>query len=227
MNYPPEAIDQLAAEYVVGTLDGAARRRFEQLLKLRADARFATWTWEQRLQGLYAGIEPVSPSQSVWRGVRRRIGNPQRRSVWRPQLTFAGVTAAVALLAFWLGGLVPSDSVPTDPEHIAVFADENSRPLWVLSIDADSGEMLVQALGTDPLDDDLVHELWALPAGGDPQSLGVLRVAPGQIERSLTPVLLAAIEQSESLAISIEPAGGSPTGLPTGPVVHQASLISL
>ena len=78
MNYEPDAIELLAAEYVIGTLDGAARRRFEKLLTERADARLATWEWEQRLQTLCAGIEPVQPPRSVWRKIRRRIGRSER-----------------------------------------------------------------------------------------------------------------------------------------------------
>lgn len=227
MNYPPDVIDLLAAEYVIGTLVGAPRRRFEKILSLRADVRLATWAWEQRLHGLCAEIEPVRPPRSLWRGIRRRIGQQEHGTRLAPRLAFAGITAAIAMFAFYLGGLIQSDPVPGDPEHMAIFADETSRPLWVLSLDTDTGELVVQALGADPLGDDRVHELWALPAGGNPLSLGVLGVEPGRLERTLTPALVAAVEQSANLAISIEPAGGSPTGLPTGPVVHQAALISL
>ncbi|MEM7765733.1 MAG: anti-sigma factor [Pseudomonadota bacterium] len=227
MNYPPEVIDLLAAEYVVGTLDGAARRRFEQLLRQRADARLATWEWEQRLHGLYAEIEPVRPPRSLWRRIRRQVDNRNRRPRLRPRLGYIGVSAAIAVFAFWLGGLLPGDRAAVAPERMAIFADNSSQPLWVLSIDVDTSEMVVQALGAEPLADDLIHELWVLPADRDPQSLGLLRVAPGRVERTLAPALLSVIEQSATLAISIEPAGGSPTGLPTGPVIHQASLISL
>ena len=227
MNYPPDAIELLAAEYVVGTLDGAARRRFEQLLRLRADVRHATWAWEQRLQGLCEEIEPVRPPRSLWRSIRRRIGKGERMELLRPRFAMAAVTAAIAVIAFWLGGIIPTDPVPGDPEHMAIFTDDEARTLWVISLDTDTGEMVAQSLGVAPLDDDLVHELWALPAGGSPLSLGLLRVDPGRIERALAPDRIAAVEQSANLAISIEPTGGSPTGLPTGPVVHQASLVSL
>ncbi len=227
MNYTPDVIELLAGEYVIGTLHGPARKRFEKLLSLRADVRHATWAWEQQLQGLCTDIEPVRPPRSVWRNVRRRIGNQDRKARLRPRLAFAGVAVAIAVFAFWLGALFQTDVAPGEPEHIAVFADESSRPLWVISVDADSGQMVVQSLGVDPLDDDLIHELWALPAGGNPRSLGLLRVDPGQLERTLAPALIAAVEQSDSLAISLEPAGGSPTGVPTGPVVLQASLTTL
>ena len=227
MNYPPDVIELLAAEYVVGTLDGAARRRFEKLLSLRADVRHATWAWEQRLQVLCADVEPVRPPRSLWRSVRRRIGKSRRGERARWRFTFAAVTVALAVFAFWLGGIFGPQPAPDAPEHLVVFTDDEARALWVISLDADSGELVVESRGVAPLDGDRVHELWALPAAGNPVSLGLLNVDPGQLERTLAPDLVAAVAQSDSLAISIEPAGGSPTGLPTGPVVHQAVRVSL
>ena len=53
MNYrDPQLIDQLAGEYVLGTLTGAPRARFERLLRERADVRSAVWRWESYLGGL-------------------------------------------------------------------------------------------------------------------------------------------------------------------------------
>ena len=227
MNLSTDAIELLAAEYVIGTLHGRARERFEKLLRLRADARLATWEWEQRLLVLCRDIEPVRPPRSLWRGVRRRIGSERRETRLWPRFLLAGMTAAIAAVAFWLGGIVPGTQLPGEPEHMVVFAGEDSRPLWVLNIDADTNAMMVRTLAPEPLADDSVHQLWALPAGGDPVSLGLLGVDPGERERILASTLLPVIEQSASFAISVEPAGGSPTGLPTGPVVYQAARISL
>ncbi len=230
MNYGPDAIELLAAEYVIGTLHSAARRRFEKLLTERADVRYATWAWEQRLQSLCAGIEPVQPPRSLWRRIRRDIGRNERSKLTRSRFALASVTAtiaATAVFAFWLGSFMPDEAAPGDPEHLAVFEDDQARALWVISLDTDTGALVMQSLGVTALDDDLVHELWALPAGGNPRSLGLLRADAGRLERTLTPELVAAVDQSASLAISIEPAGGSPTGSPTGPVVRQASLVRL
>lgn len=227
MRYPPDLVDALAAEYVVGTLRGAARRRFEELLRLRSDVRYSVRSWEALLYGLTTGVEPVRPPRSVWRGIRQRIDAPKRTPApqFRPRL--AAFVASLALLAFWLGTIVPIDETPQTPEQMAVFADLNSRPLWIVSFDTGNGRLVAESPGVPAADGGFVYELWALPAGGAPKSLGVLPTTAGRYETELAPESFSAIEQSASLAISLEPVGGSPTGLPTGPIVHQAALVRL
>ncbi len=222
MRYPPEQIDRLAGEYAIGTLHGRARRRFESLMRQRADVRYSVWQWEKMLYALATGVEPVPPPRSVWPQIRRRI---KRRDVsrvsWRwPR--FASATAAVAAIAFWLG----STSQLSAPSQIAIFSDESAQVLWVVNADA-KDRLSVEAAGISPALGDQVYQLWALPDGLNPVSLGVLSVESGTREAPLTAAMVAALNQSAALAISIEPAGGSPTGLPTGPVVYQASLVRL
>ncbi len=227
MRYPPDQVDALAAEYVVGTLHGAARRRFEALLQVRADARYAVRSWEVLLFGLTADIEPVRPPRSVWKDIRKRIDAPQRSPLLRFRPGMAALTAALALIAFWLGTILSPVTAPDAPDRIAVFADAESQPLWTISLDADTGQLVADTEGVSAADGDLVYELWALPAGDAPQSLGVLRTDAGRYDATLAPELVAAVEQSASLAISLEPSGGSPTGAPTGPIVHVAALVRL
>ena len=227
MRYPPDLVDALAAEYVIGTLDGAARRRFEALLRLRADARYAVRSWEALLYSLTANIEPVSPPRSVWRGIRRRIDGPQQKQTLRFRPGLAALAASLAIFAFWLGTVLPPDSTQAAPERVAVFADAESRPLWTISLDADTGVLISDSAGIPAAEGDLIYELWALPADGAPQSLGVLSTAAGRYEETLPPEIVVVVEQSASLAISLEPPGGSPTGLPTGPIVHVTPLARL
>ena len=63
------------------------------------------------------------------------------------------------------------------------------------------------------------YELWALPRGGGaPVSLGLLPAA-GSAERPLSERQRTALLAADKVAVSVEPAGGSPTGSPTGPIV--------
>ncbi|MEO7057896.1 MAG: hypothetical protein ABI281_11530, partial [Caldimonas sp.] len=108
-----ELADALAADYAIGTLRGAARRRFESLLPAHPTLREATREWNERLMPLTASIVPLQPSGDVWRGVSNRIGagnGPQataasgawrRLSLWRGLTAFASVAAIgfAALLA--------------------------------------------------------------------------------------------------------------------------------
>lgn len=225
MRYPAEQVDRLAAEYVLGTLHGAARRRFESLMRERADVRAAVWRWERHLDGIGAGVRPHKPAERVWKKIRRRIEAPRARgtrigALWRGLGVGLPVAAAAAWLAFTL---LPTAAV----DRMAVVAGQNAQPLWVISADLDRGVLKTEAVAAEAADPGSVYELWALPEGGPPQSLGVLAADGTVAERRLPERALTALQQSQSLAISIEPRGGSPTGLPTGPVVYQASLVTL
>lgn len=226
MRYTPPQVDQLAGEYVIGTLHGGARRRFESLLRERADIRLAVWQWEQLLHGLTSGIKPKRPPKSVWRGIKRRVDSTThdsgRAGTW--WLRLAVVAPLIALVAFWLASMLP----PTiDPDRIAIFANDDAQALWVVSADTQDGVLVVETSGVTAAGDALVYELWALHDDGVPRSLGLLNTRSGRHETELSPKLIAALESSANLAISLEPTGGSPTGLPTGPVVYQAPLLRL
>ena len=77
MNYTkPELLDALAGQYVLGTLKGLARKRFQRLLLSSSKAREAIFMWEQNLNNLASAITPQAPSDSVWENI---IG--KRRSI--------------------------------------------------------------------------------------------------------------------------------------------------
>ena len=225
MRYPPELVERLAAEYVLGTMRGGARRRMEALMRDRADARLAVWRWERSLDELTRGVAPQRPPKSVWRGIGRRLAadrhRPRASRGW-PRLLLAA--AAAAAFAFWLGTLMPP---APQPDRIAVFADDAAQALWIVSADRQARKLVAEATGVAAAVDDQAYELWALPQGAAPRSLGLLQVAAGRYETSIDPESIAAIENSAGLAISLEPSGGSPTGLPTGPIVYQAALVRL
>ena len=81
----------------------------------------------------------------------------------------------------------------------------------------------MQVQSPHALDAGKALELWILPAEGNPVSLGLLP-ASGEQRRELSAAQRAALAGAKQLAVSLEPAGGSPTGLPTGPVLHVAPL---
>ncbi len=225
MRYDAAQVEHLAAEYVLGTLQGAARRRFDRLITDRADVRFSVWRWERHLNGLASGLEPRKPPRRVWRNIRHHIDQSQPTKAeyfgrWR------GLWLALptAIVAAWLAvALLPA---PT-PERIAVFADQNAEALWVISADLDQGFIQTEAVNAPALASNTSYELWILPAEGPPLSLGLLPVSAGSVETQISAQLVTALAAAARLAISVEPTGGSPTGLPTGPVVYQASLITI
>ena len=231
MNYSnPELLDALAAQYVLGTLRGPARRRFARLAATLPEAREALERWERELSPLGNGLAPVEPSAELWRGVEQRLfegaSSPRAAgavsATWRA-FALAASVCCVALAALLFAGGNPAPQAPT---HVAqIMAD--SGPLWVVGVDLESGQLNARALNVSAAELDRVFELWMLPASGQPQSLGLLPVGAARVERLLPAGLAAALRRADGLAVSIEPPGGSATGVPTGPVVYQAVLSEL
>ena len=69
----PEVIDFLAAQYVLGTLRGQARRRFEKWRANTPGVDERCRFWEDNLMPLAKGLRPIRPPPQVWQGIRARL----------------------------------------------------------------------------------------------------------------------------------------------------------
>jgi anti-sigma-K factor RskA len=220
-------LDALAGEYVLGTLDGNERRAAEA--RLVADPAFAASVaaWERRLQPLSAR-EGASPPAHLYQRILGRLdaiappmtGNvvSLHRSVRRWRVTSAIIGAAAAVLA----GVVVFDRLQPaqQTEFVAVLTAEGAKPAFVATIDVARGTISIRSIaGAAPADRS--YELWAVPADGTPRSLGLVEAA--SFTRNLD---AAPASDGLTLAISLEPKGGSPTGAPTGPVVFSGELVA-
>ncbi len=213
-----ELVDRLASEYVLGTLRGRARRRFERWL-VSPQVKAMVTAWEQRLAGLEPPLEKVMPPATVWRGIEGRLELHSGRSMKR----WLAIAASVLLVAV-LGVLMTQD--PTQPpllatSRAAIAAEQTIY--WQVELLGRNEELKVRVQSPHALEAGKALELWALPEGGNPVSLGLLPTQ-GEYHRVLTAAQRAALAGAKQLAVSLEPAGGSTTGLPTGPVLHVAPL---
>ncbi len=248
----PSLLDRLAAEYVLGTLRGAARRRFAGLLGASLGARRTVRFWETRLAAMaLQQVQPAQPPSAVWLEIQRRLHfvqeSPPVGSVISPtkppegsgspmlwQALAAGFAAAAVGLGAWLlthPSTVTVTTVetqiptPVQPAYVAVVADATAQPVWLLSAYPDAGTMQARAVNVTPPANNQSYELWMLPNGGAaPVSLGLLPLA-GEAQLPLDAARNAILANTGTLAVSVEPAGGSPTGAPTGPVVYTAPLV--
>jgi anti-sigma-K factor RskA len=105
----------------------------------------------------------------------------------------------------------------------AVIQADPETIYWRVELLGDNRELAVHAQAAHALEVNQSLELWVLPAQGNPVSLGLLP-RTGDARRVLTAAQRAALAGAKQLAVSLEPTGGSPTGLPTGPVLHVAEL---
>jgi anti-sigma-K factor RskA len=226
MNYerPLERLASLADEYAVGTLAGRARRRFERVLAASAVARRAVHEAEDRLLALGELLPVAQPSPATWAAIERRVFAAQARSTSPTRSTgwrFA-LAAAIVGLAIGIGWLVYRAESPRAVE-VAQVRTEGGAALWTVSIDPSATRLTTKASPAVRPPDGHDYELWALPQGGAPVSLGLLP-ARGVAERALDATQRTALRSAPKVAVSLEPVGGSPTGAPTGPVLYVADV---
>ncbi|MBP8270936.1 MAG: anti-sigma factor, partial [Sphaerotilus sp.] len=213
-----ELSDRLAAEYVLGTLRGGARRRFESLLPAHPGLRKAVWRWQDRLVPLTASVPPVTPSSAVWKGIEQRLfgeGAPtgasasvqQRITRWWERLGLwqglAGATS-LATLALAVALTLPG---PVQPPVVVVMGTEQGPASFVASVGADGRSLVLKPLAGVTVTAAQALELWAVPPKGAPRSLGLVS------NKGATTVLREHLLQgTAAFAVSVEPTGGSPTG---------------
>lgn len=233
MNYlTEERQNALSSEYVLGSLHGPARIRFQRLLMQHNSMRHTLWRWESRLNELGTALPNVQPAPEVWERIQSRLGfttaTPNATNVVTLPLRkprglqwLAGLSAAAAILmAVLLVNLQPVE--PLLPGQIAVVQSEKAQALWLIELRED--QLLVTATDKFKALDNQDYELWMVAADGRPPiSLGLL---PKQGKLSLPRSVLFDQVQVAALAVSLEPLGGSPTGQPTT-VLYTAELVEI
>lgn len=220
---------KLASEYVLGTLKGGARRRFEGWLYNDADLRNITAEWRQRLEPMAEFATPVAPPKRVWQQIEQRLHlSPQGGwSLWRDSLSFwrslgLASSAIAALLV-----IVMSTQLMSTPEisHVATLMDEKSQTALLLTADSRHDTLEVRMVGNAPVPTDKELELWAVPKSGNPRSLGLL-ADKGSVKLALSSRAIG--NDVALLAVTLEPRGGSPDpNGPTGPILYKGNWVRL
>lgn len=211
---------RLAAEYALGTLRGRARARFEALARSDPAVEAIRRRWEEALSPLAERVEGVEPPARVWARIEERIGAAVPRgawssvSFWRSFGLLAGGVASVLLAAF----LFLQGGARGGPEYVAVLISPANEARITISMQAD-GMRVHSVRGWKSVQDaGRSLELWALPKEGTPRSLGLLANTGGDFVIRIPPHD-ARLRDVKAFALSSEPAGGSPTRQPTGPVL--------
>jgi anti-sigma-K factor RskA len=220
----PELREQLAAEYMLGTMPVLVRRRFERLLAGDPELRRTVEDWNERFDPIDLEDGEEEPPAHVWRAVERRLALPPEappRPGWLSSLAFwRGATLAAAALAAAVILYVEVRPSPAPPNVVAILSDDKGDPAWIALSAAHGGDVDVAPIRSVAIDAAHAFELWAIE-DGKPHPLGLLAPQPG---RPLT-VQASVVPADGVLAISLEPSGGSPTGLPTGPVQYKGAVL--
>lgn len=239
----PEELYQLAAEYALGLLDGEELARARYLATADADFREEVARWSGRLAPLLDEVHPIAPPPHVLGAIEQRIARAQAQL--QPQTQKGNVYQLRRRLNIWRGFAVAASALAaslavvlvTRPEPLMQPppAREAPAPMVALMEAEDTDARLVATW--DPADRSLVvaaaagvqavstrsHQLWVIPSDGTPRSMGVMPANRPMHLRVAGP-LAGQLAEGVTLALSVEPSGGSPTGQPTGPVIAAGKL---
>jgi anti-sigma-K factor RskA len=248
-NLPPENLgpepgepptdDVLAGEFVLGVLDTAQRRQLQA--RMETDRAFAERVegWERRFAPLLWDIQPVEAPPQVWAAVCARLGwTPreaqgasvgfwQRLSFWRSATVLSCVVALAAVAVTVERSLNPATQTigQTEPgaKPVTPLQHDDGTPGWLASVDATRGTVLMVPVPSAPDALGRVPELWLIPAGKAPVSLGAV-----SINRSHTVTVpegaRAALVAGSILAITLEPAAGIPHAAPSSAVIAKGTI---
>jgi anti-sigma-K factor RskA len=217
---------RLAEDYLTGGMSTRTKARYERLLRREPILSQALEPLQNRLNGLYRLLPVVHPPARVWKGIEGRLfARSAGVSVfWSYWAVAASVTSLVLL-----GGLLALNQQLSAPstQYVAVLSVENQEPSWVVSIQPGTHKMIMTSVKPKALDASQDYELWVIEDGqAHPRSLGLLPVGP-HFELAMQPETLTRLTDAIRLAVTIEPAGGSPSGLPTSqPIVLSGLYLS-
>ncbi|MYM70805.1 RNA polymerase subunit sigma-70 [Duganella sp. FT134W] len=237
MKETPEQLQQLAGEYVLGTLPGDARRETGQRLAREPLLRAEVDAWERRLLPLTSLALPVEPSTGLWPRIAASVQARPSASDWRE-------AAATGWRRWWqdvrvwrslAGGAVAASLVlatvlalrPPTPEAaymVVLVAPQDRGAGWVVQTSMNRQLTLTPLRGTVVPDRKALQFWTKAPGWSRPMSLGLV-----ESNRSLKLALdkLPPVEPDQLFEITLEPATGSPTGKPTGPVLYIGTAVKV
>lgn len=223
----------VAGEYVLGTLSAEERAAVERARLTDPKLEAEILAWEARLAPLTENVPAMVPPADLYPLIEARLGWTSVPSAeiitlrtrirrWQVATISTGLIAA-SLAAVMV--LKPDLLMPRpDNRFVAVLQKDAASPAFVVSVDVTTKQLSVRQVSAEKLSGKS-YELWLVNSNlPQPKSLGLVK--DQGVTRGVTLAAYApSVVESSVLAVSLEPEGGSPTGLPTGPVVFTGKLV--
>lgn len=220
--------EELAAEYVLGTLSATRRRMVEQRLPADAMLESAVQRWHEQLLPLVALAEPAEPSAQLWQRIERSVAHavaPRRPAIlpvpqpwWNSLGLWRGMAGAgFATAAIMAAVLVTRQGMlPTGPQYMVVLvAPQDTAPGWVIQT-SNTRQLSLTPLGKVVVPAEKSLQFWTKAEGwSGPVSLGLVK--PGQTVH-IPLDKLPPLQPNQLFELTLEPVKGSPTNRPTGPI---------
>lgn len=245
----PPSDEVRAGEYVLGVLDAESRRGVQARIAREPGFARLVDTWQEHFSAWLLGVPAVTPGAHVWPRVRTQLGwasvEGARPGIWNSAAFWRGATllataASVAAIVVGLqsrGPVAPPAPVPqvvVQPAPAPVVEEAAAKPVtvlarddgstgWIATIDVATGKMLMVPVPSPADAEGRVNELWLIPDGQAPLSLGLV-----SNDKAHTVDMPAAIRQvlavGGTLAVTLEPEQGMPHAAPTGPIVAKGGI---
>lgn len=223
-------IDELADEFVLGLLDPQEASRVEETMLTDARLAAAVAASRERFLELDVTAPPVPVPQMMWEGIAAAIDDapaaapraqpvaPARKSASNDNVTRWRVAALAGMAATLVLALGLGWSIATRPEPrvVAVLLDSGGTPMALVE-DFGNASAKVTPLVDFDVPPGKTMQLWTLPSVEmGPVSLGLMASSRSTL---LEGQPLPEPQEDQLYEITVEQAGGSPTGRPTGPIL--------
>ena len=223
--------EAFAAEHALGVLSAAERAQAEA--RMASDPAFAAAVdaWRGRLAPMLDAVASVEAPAHLWPRIERALpANDNARGLrfWRMTAMGAMSLAAASLvMTVMVANRPPVILQPPAPAPIlnaSLTSQASGQPMFVAAYDPVRHALMITSLVPPGGDPRHVHQLWLIPADGKPHSLGM--VAPGTSKSMPMPAPMdPMLQPGATLAISVEPPGGSPNkDAPSGPIAATGKL---
>ncbi|MCX4220686.1 MULTISPECIES: anti-sigma factor domain-containing protein [Pseudomonas] len=212
--------DELASEYVLGTLSAEARAEVQRRLPNEPELQAAVDAWERRLLELTDLVPAHQPSSQLWQRIERTVGQLTHKpapeiSWWNRLSLWRGLSAAGLAASLLLGSILLTQTTPKPSFLVVLVAPQDKAPGWVIQASSPREIQLIP-LGVVEVPTDKALEFWTKADGWQgPVSLGLVK--PGQA-LSIPLDKLPPLQPNQLFELTLEGANGSPIGKPTGPI---------
>ncbi|HBS26722.1 MAG TPA: hypothetical protein DD827_06285 [Gammaproteobacteria bacterium] len=240
----PDLYERLSAEYVLGTLTGKARTRFEKLMHERPYIQYSVDLWQDRFGSAVEFLPEEKPPRHVWESIQKEISHrhssaysPQDKSAatesgWLARL-FGGAgvwKVATAVMSLVLAIMVLSPEKHSNqmamPSYVAVLEGDHQTPMMVTLGNQSKRVVSVRVMEMPKLTAEQDLQLWAVHTSkSSPIPIGLLRQDNMETQLQLSPSQWQRIDGAQTFAISFEPKGGSPSGQPTGKMMYKGQCL--
>lgn len=228
MDHVPDGDDILAAEFALGVLSDDEQAALARRVEIDAGFARLVGEWEDRLAPLSEGFLPADMPPAVKRALDLRLfGAAQARPGFWSSLALWRGFAGAATLAFVLAMALPAFRHTVPGERLAAsLTAEGSSVTYLVLYDSATGSVSLAHMTGDPVEG-RDFQLWIARGAEAPVSLGVIPAGVSTRVPVTSDQIRALMTTAAHMAISLEPPGGSPTGLPTGPVLAVGDLLDI